>query len=102
MTIDDETTINLNGEEYWTVQQFARLTEKEPGTIRVLISKGNRVRKLKTVSVAGKPFILASELFEFPFVITGRPAGMGDYIERYFINDDGDLVLREELLKHDD
>lgn len=101
MVIEGVTPHTIEGEEYYTVKQFSQLTEKTEGTIRVLISKGNRIRKLKVHHIAGKPFILARELFEYPFVITGRPAGIGDAVERYYIDDDGNLTMKEELIKHD-
>lgn len=100
MIIEGECTVNLDGRDYWTVSQFSKLTNRKEGTIRVLISKGNRIRKLETKKLGGKPFILAEELFNFPFVITGRPADMGDYIEQYEIQED-ELVVVERLLKHD-
>lgn len=101
ITIEDETTVSVEGEDCWTVKQFSALTEKEPGTIRMLVSKGNRIRKLKTIRVAGKPFILANELFDFPFVINGRPDGFANStcVTRFFIREDGELVSKEEQYK---
>lgn len=97
MKVCGEESIKINGEDYWTVDQFSRLTGKKEGTIRVLISKGNRIRKLRTVHIAMKPFILAAEIFEFPFVITGRPSEEGDYVEK-FVQEGEDLTIREEMI----
>jgi len=100
MVIEGEVSININGQAYWTVRQFSNLTDKEQGTIRVLINKGNRLRRLKTVKIARKPFILASELFDFPFVINGHPAVMGDFVNR-FVLDEGRLIIKEECWKRE-
>ena len=96
MVICDEKSIEIDGEEYWTVQQFSKLTRRKEGSIRVLISKGNRLRALKWIRIGGKPFIRASELFEFPFVINGRPTLLGvTTIEKYRLQN-GRLVSGEE------
>jgi len=101
ITIEEVTTVNVEGEDCWTVKQFSVLTEKDPGTIRMLITKGNRLRKIKVIRVAGKPFILAKELFEFPFVVNGRPDSFANStcITRYFLREDGELSCREEQYK---
>jgi hypothetical protein len=83
MEIYSEKPININGKDYWTVRQFAKLTNREEHSIRYLIIKGNRIRQLKSLTVGGKPFIEADELFNFPFVTTGRPNPLGINIERY-------------------
>jgi hypothetical protein len=97
MIIRDEATINIEGQDYFTVDQFSKLTNKSQQTIRVLILKGNRIRKLVSKSIGGKPFILSSELFEFPFVTTGRPSPLGIPVERFILDEkDGHLKVIEE------
>lgn len=88
-------TTEINGEPYWTVAQFAILTNKKEQTIRYLILNGNRVRKLKAISIGGKPFVLASELFEYPFIVTGRPSKYGWGVVKYTL-EKGELTQTEE------
>ena len=64
--------IEINGENYYTVEQFAQLTNKASQTIRGLMHKGNRIRKLKFVHFGNKPFIPATEVTCFPFTVSGR------------------------------
>lgn len=99
--VEDEIAIRIEGKDYWLVSQFAKLTNKKEQTIRLLISKGNRIRKLNHIHIGEKPFICAEELFEFPFVVPGRPAGMGDFIEKFYL-ENGELIKNEELLKSED
>jgi hypothetical protein len=55
------------GKDYYTVSQFSRLVNKTQNDIRVLICKGNSIRKLKAFRIENKVFIPASELVDFPF-----------------------------------
>lgn len=98
MEIKGEKTILVEGREYFFVDQFARLTDKKDATIRLLITKGNRIRKLKSINFGGKPLILASELFDFPFVTKGHPSyTMGDFAEKFYV-ENGELIKSEEIL----
>jgi hypothetical protein len=96
MRINNIKSIQINKKEYWTVKQFSLLTEKSISAIRVLMHKGNRIRKLKYMSIGGKPFIEAEELFNYPFVVKGRPAEVGSYIEKFYLEND-ELIKNEEV-----
>jgi len=97
LKILEEETISVNGKEWWFVHQFAKITGRKEQAIRVLISKGNLIRKLKTLDFGGKPLIAAEELFEFPFVMSGRqPDGMICY-EQYVL-ENGQLKIREKCV----
>jgi len=65
--------------EYYTLKEFARLTNREEDSVRKLIKKGNRMRKLRHRYFFGSPFILAGELTEFPFTSSGRNAEIFHY-----------------------
>lgn len=73
LEIMQEKPITINGRAYWSAKQFSKLTMRGEASVRYLIRKGNRVRKLKAEMIAGRIFIYAEELFEFPFVIPGKP-----------------------------
>lgn len=100
MIIDDKKTVNVDGTEYWTVHQFAALTNRSVGTIRQLIRNGNRVRKLKNINLGRKPLIPLSELFRFPFVSIGRSFNHGISVERFYMEGE-ELMRMEEYLKED-
>jgi hypothetical protein len=90
-------SINIDGKEYWSVKQFAELTDRSEGSIRQLIDTGNRNRKLRADRIASKPFIEAQELFDFPFLSNGRPSPLGTMSEKYILKD-GDLTIEEQRL----
>ena len=98
MKIKGEHSININGVEYFTVKQLARLTNKEEANIRRLIGEGNRVRKMESKKLCGKPFIPVEELFEFPFVYPGRGNEKGILAEM-FVFKDGILKSVEKLIE---
>jgi len=64
--------VNIDGAEYYTVRQFAELVHHTEGSIRQLLSTGNRIRKLKGIKMLGKTFIPIEELTEFLFTTVGR------------------------------
>lgn len=64
--------IEINGEEFYTVSEFARLVNKSDNAIYGLIYKGNKIRKLRTKKFWNKPMIYASELTEYPFTLPGK------------------------------
>ena len=88
-------SISINGREYWTIKSFALLSQRSERVIRKLVVDGNRQRKLKGLTINGRVYIEQDELFEFPFTTGGRPAQMGDFIEKFYVND-GEL-MREEI-----
>jgi hypothetical protein len=100
MEINTEKSININGKECWTVRQFSKLTGFAEPRIRYLIYYGNSQRKLKTVELASnKPMICAEEIFDFPFVLSGRPnKNIGLIALKFFINEKGKLQTKEEKI----
>ncbi len=74
----DLSPIDLKG-EFYTVRQFAFLTNRSPQTIYNLIKTGNSVRKLKSEKIELFSLIPMSELTEFPFTNTGRNAKISIY-----------------------
>lgn len=74
----------INGELYFTVNNFALATNRSAQNVRFLMSYGNRIRKLKVVRIADRPMIPYSELTEFPFTVAGRNSA-----EVYHYTEDG-------------
>lgn len=98
LEIDGEKTIQIDGKYYWDVPQFAKLTDRKEGSIRLMCNKGNRIRKLKSIHIVGRLLIEAEELLNFPFVVCGRPAEMGAFIENYYL-ENGELLKSEKIFK---
>lgn len=91
-----ESTVTINGEDFWEAGVFAKLTQRTVGSIRLLANKGNRIRKLRSENINGRLYIHAKELMEFPFVANGRPFSQGDFCERFYL--DNETLLREEYM----
>ena len=70
-SIQDTLCVTLNGESYYTVEQFAQLTSKTTSNVFMLIRIGNRIRKLKTVRIGRAVFIPVSEYTEYVFTHVG-------------------------------
>ncbi len=83
--------VQINGEDFYTVKQFAVLTNRSEQSVRYLIIKGNRIRKLLIKKLAEKPFIFAHELTDFPFTVAGKS------IDVYHYTKDG--KIEEEKVK---
>jgi len=49
------------------VKEFARLTNRLPNHIYMLITRGNKYRKLRAEKIKGKWMVLREELNEYPF-----------------------------------
>jgi hypothetical protein len=62
----------IDGKRYFTIKNFAWVTMRSEVNVRFLISRGNRIRKIKIVRFGGKPFIPYKEMLEFPFTLPGR------------------------------
>ena len=77
-----------NGELYYSVKKFAKLTNRSEQTIRLLINHGNIIRKLKAVKPNREWLVPISEYGEFPFV---EPGYAGRNYHQY--NIDGSLRL---------
>ena len=86
----EKLAVEINNKKYFTVKDFAKVINRSEGTVRRLMSSGNRIRKLKFVHLAGKPFILASEVFNFPFTLSGR--NVSD-VFNYMEDDKGRLLI---------
>lgn len=66
--------IEIGDEKYYTIQQFCSLVNKSNQYIYNLVSKGNSIRRLYHLKVAGRILILAKEFTEFPFTCAGPGA----------------------------
>jgi len=102
MKIKNEETTNINGQDCWTVRQFSNLTGFAEPRIRSLIYFGNSQRKLKSVIFSSnKPMICAEELFNFPFVLSGRPLkNIGLTAIKFYLGEDGTLRSKEERIEN--
>ena len=78
--------IKINSTEYYSVTDFARLTNKSEQTIRRYIIKGNKIRTLDAIKIRQSILIPITELTEFPFTVCGRSN------EVYHYNNDGQVV----------
>jgi hypothetical protein len=96
--IQGEETVNINGKEYWTIKSFAALSQRTERVVRKLVVDGNRQRKLNAITLNGRVYIEQDELFEFPFTTGGRPAQMGDFVEKFY-EEDGELMREEVCVK---
>lgn len=74
--------IKINDQLYYTVKQFAILTNHSEQSIRRLITYGNKIRKIKIIHISDKPFILASELKDFNFTLPGKSVETYNYGEK--------------------
>lgn len=90
LVVPDLEPVQINGHEYYTVKQFAWLTNRSEQSVRHLMHNGNRVRKLKVKRIAGKPFILKEELTQFPFTTAGPVLAVFHYDEDGRVVDDAD------------
>jgi len=84
--------IPINGIDYITVKDMARITNRSNQTVYNLINKGNVIRKMKNIKISEKTLIPYSEVFEFPFTYAGVNAK--DNIYHY--NSDGIIVNVEK------
>lgn len=97
MTIlEGKEAIKINGKEYWSVKQFAELSQRTEYTIRMMISKGNSIRKLQSINITGRRYVPVDELFEFPFIANGRPPEGGFYVERFYLDEKTKELLKTE------
>lgn len=96
MVIEGHETVTIEGQEYLGVGQIADLTNRTVETIYALISRGNRIRKMKSILFFSRRLVPVEELFEFPFVICGRPCSIGIFAERFILQED--KLIREEYI----
>ena len=73
--------MTIDGVQYYSVPQFARITHRTTQSVTFLIKYGNKYRKLRYARMAtiGKVLILASELTEYPFTSSGRGGRLFHY-----------------------
>jgi len=76
----------INGRLYFSVKQFAEITHRTEQSVRLLMLKGNKIRKLERKFFAQKPFIPAEELTDFPFTVSGRNQ------TPYYYDENGDII----------
>ncbi len=97
MKIGNEETLNINGQEYWTVRQFSILTKLSEARIRSLIYIGNSIRKLKSFYIgSNKPLIPARELFDFTFIQAGRPLEKSKFLStEFYLDNDRNLKSQD-------
>lgn len=81
-------TIELNGELFFEVKDFAEATKRSTQNIRFLMAYGNRFRKLEVKRFGGKPYIPWSELTSYIFTSPGRSSQI---LYRY--DEEGNQVL---------
>lgn len=65
-------TLQINGKSYYTVKQFADITNRTEQTIRKYITYGNKIRRLKALKVGHTLLVPTSELTDYPFTICGN------------------------------
>lgn len=74
----------INGKKVVTIKQFAAVTNRSTESVRQLISKGNRIRKIKVVHFGDKPYIPFSEIENYPFTVSGRSSKT---VYKFFLNE---------------
>lgn len=66
-------TVLCEGKEYYPLPVFAAKTHRSIAAIRVLMFKGNQIRKLKYIEDPFLKYLIPVEEFtEFPFTTGGR------------------------------
>jgi len=64
--------IEINCGKYYDLQTFADITNRSAQSIRLLIGKGNRFRKIDYLKLGRMLMIEQHELVDFPFACAGR------------------------------
>lgn len=88
--------VDIDGQKYYPLYQFAEMTCRSVSTIRHLMFTGNKIRKLQyKEEPAGRYYIPVEEYTEFPFTSSGRyasdkvykftPSGAYELLEQYEI-----------------
>jgi hypothetical protein len=67
-----ENIIAINSDKYYDLQTFADITNRSAQSIRLLIGKGNRFRKIDYLKLGRALYIEEHELVDFPFACAGR------------------------------
>ena len=84
--------IKIDREEFYTVKQFAYITNRSEQNVRYLIRTGNRIRKLLHMKIGHQLLIYTHELTDFPFT----ECGPSDKIYHY---DKNGRVTEEEIVE---
>lgn len=87
MEIQSEKTVTIDNVEYFSTKQMGRLTKRSPSSIRHLCIKGNCIRKMKYLQLAGSIWVEAQELFDYPFALRGKNS-KNMQAQKYFIQED--------------
>lgn len=88
--------ININGTDYYTIEQFAVLTDKKAKSIEHLALYGrNNQGIIKTKKINGVRYVYATELKDYLWSEPGAGAK-----NRYYFNDNGDRIYVKQ--KNDD
>jgi hypothetical protein len=89
---------HIDGNFYVTLREFSRITRKSPPFISILITKGNGIRKLKTMDIGKVKFIPIEEIVNFPFVRDRRQRKDGTTLIEKYVLVDGSLMIKQEIL----
>lgn len=65
-------TIAINSDKYYDIQTFADITNRSAQSVRLLVGKGNRFRKIDHLKLGRALYIAEHELVDFPFACAGR------------------------------
>lgn len=80
----------IDGHEYYTIQEFCSIIQREIPTVRHLLLDGNKVRKMHYIRDRSKIFIPVEELTGYPHVNTGRQSYGQDI---YHFTENGERYL---------
>jgi hypothetical protein len=69
----------FDNEEWYSVQEVSKLTDKKPRTILHLILYGNQLNKLPARQIGVQYWIAKSDIHTFQFVSSGRYGPMHAY-----------------------
>lgn len=88
----------LNGIDMIHIREFVELAHRSPQSTRVLIEKGNTVRKLKFFRDRSRLMIPVAELWGYPLVAPGHSPGprqVFHYVE--VKKEDGTIDIEKQL-----
>lgn len=84
--------LSVGGKKYFTVSQMAAIINRSTQTVYALVSKGNIIRKMKSIKIADRVLIPVSELTQFPFT----SCGMNNKETVYYYNSEGRIIEEEK------
>jgi len=71
---------------------MAAIINRSTQTVYALVSKGNIIRKMKSIKIADRVLIPVSELTQFPFT----SCGMNNKETVYYYNSEGRIIEEEK------